>query len=432
MGLEIRNTFFETYLHYLKDTESPKIFHAWSAVAALASCLGRRNWLEFNNDILYPNHYIFIMGPPATRKSTGMKVAKRALAASTGVRFAPDDTSGKYQGLITAIEGAPDGDAPDELAKMDAATLAANLDKLAEVQVQSDTRDAHVIAAFASELMTFLGTNSMDMLRALLKIWDGEDYIYQLKSTSATLNDPLMTIIGCATPTQIAHGLPPEAIGQGFMSRVILVYAGEKEKSVPRQPPFNKELEALIKDTFNFLYYNFEGRFTESDKAATLVDKLYNIEFPINDPRFVFYVERRQTHLVKLSMIMAAARRSHEISELDVVNAHTLLRHTEIRMPDALGEFGMSPLALCKQRLMEFISHSKDPIPEDILWAVMHRDMRIADFHSTLSELSNSGKIAKITMNTPAGQVSGYIRKGLTKDISIEDISELLAAEAAE
>lgn len=429
MGLEIRNEFFETYLGYLEETESPKLFHAWSAVAAISAALGRRNWLEFNNDELYPNHYIFIMGPPATRKSTGMKQAKRILQEATGVRFAPDDTAGRYQGLITAIEGAPDGDAPDELAKMDAATLAANLDKLGQIQIQGDPRDQHVIAAFASELMTFLGTNSMDMLRALLKIWDGEDYEYQLKATSATLSDPLMTIIGCATPTQIAHGLPPEAIGQGFMSRVILVYASEKEKFVPRQPPFDMAVRARIVDHLGFLYYKFEGKFTESKNAAALVDKLYAIEFPINDPRFVFYVERRQTHLLKLSMVMAAGRKSHEISEQDVVNAHTLLRHTEMRMSDALGEFGMSPLALCKQRLMEFISHSKDPIPEDILWAVMHRDMRIVDFHSTLQELTNSGKIAKILMNTSAGQVTGYIRKGISKNVTIEDITELLAME---
>ena len=277
--------------------------------------------------------------------------------------------------------------------------------------------------------MTFLGTNSMDMLRALLKIWDGEDYEYQLKATSATLSDPLMTIIGCATPTQIAHGLPPEAIGQGFMSRVILVYASEKEKFVPRQPPFDMEVRAKLVDHLGFLYYKFEGKFTEHRNAAALIDKLYAIEFPINDPRFVFYVERRQTHLLKLSMVMAAGRKSHEISEQDVVNAHTLLRHTEMRMSDALGEFGMSPLALCKQRLMEFISHSKDPIPEDILWAVMHRDMRIVDFHSTLQELTNSGKIAKILMNTSAGQVTGYIRKGISKNVTIEDITELLAME---
>lgn len=427
MELEIRNEFFETYLNYLEDTESPKIFHAWSGVAAIASCLGRRNWLDFNNDQLFANHYIFIMGPPATRKSTGVKIAKKLVEAGTGVRFAPDDTSGRYQGLITAMEGDMDNDVPDELAAMDAATLAANLERLNEIQVQSDVRDAHVMAAFASELMTFLGTNSMDMLRMLLKVWDGEDYRYQLKATAANLTEPLLTLIGCATPTQIAHGLPPEAIGQGFMSRVILVYASEKEKFVPRQPPFNLQTGEKLREFFNYLYYNFNGVFTESPEAAELIDKLYTVEFPINDPRFVFYVERRQTHLLKLSMIMAAGRTSHTIEEIDVINAHTLLRHTELRMPDALGEFGMSPLALCKQRLLEFITHTKDPLTENVLWAVMHRDMKQIDFQNTLSELTNSGKIAKVTITTDHGAANAYIRKGTTAATNIEDITDLLA-----
>ena len=100
-----------------------------------------------------------------------------------------------------------------------------------------------------------------------------------------------------------------------------------------------------------------------------------------------------------------------------------------MRMSDALGEFGMSPLALCKQRLMEFVSHSKDPIPENILWAVMHRDMKLVDFKSTLNELTNSGKIAQITMQTPGGAEAGYIRKGIAKEVNIEDITQLLAVQ---
>lgn len=425
--VDIRNECINKYLKLAEDTETPQIMHTWSLLASISACLGRRNYFDFNIELIYPNIYCFLVGPPAVRKSTSIKLLQKMLKKATGIRFTPDDTSGKYQGLITAFEGADEKvDLADGLDKLDAAMLAANLSKLGESKMNAHFCDKYTMAAFASELSTFLGTNSMDMLRCLLKIWDGEDYEYQLKASQAVLKDPLLTLIGATTPVSINRGIPPEAIGEGFMSRVILVFSKEKNNRVVWPKKWQAETVQEFHEFFSYLFYQFEGVFTTQPAAHSLMDKLCQIDFTINDPRFNFYLDRRQAHLIKISMLMAASRLSHEISELDVFNAHNLLRYTELSMPDALGEFGLSPLAMCKQRIVDYISHTPDPIPESALWAVMHRDMRRHDFEMTMAELTNSKKIALVHVGPVGEKMKAYISKAVTDNRVLEDISEFL------
>ena len=97
--------YLNNYLAMLEDTESPRIFHIWSAVFSLASTLGRRCWLPFGTFDIFPNHYILLVGTPGTRKSTAANQAKKVVKGSTGVRFAPSDTGGQRQGLVLAMAG---------------------------------------------------------------------------------------------------------------------------------------------------------------------------------------------------------------------------------------------------------------------------------------------------------------------------------------
>ena len=69
---------------------------------------------------------------------------------------------------------------------------------------------------------------------------------------------------------------------------------------------------------------------------------------------------------------------------------------TEKYIPDALGEYGLSPIALARQKMLEFIQHANGPVRHDILWAMMRRDMRLIDFKSCIADLINARKISEI------------------------------------
>ena len=409
MFLNLQNSFLQEYLEYVEETETPRIMHVWAALTGVGACLGRRVQLPFGITDIYANMFVLLVGPPGVRKSTAINLMQKRLRKSTKVRFAPEDTAGARQGLIIALENKDEEVDEKEKEALEAAAATLDLEQLNGYNISIDNRDAHVMFAVASEFSSFIGHNAIDMVTFLNKMWDGEGYEYKIRTTRHLLHSPLLSIIGGTTPTNIATTLPTAAIGHGFTSRIILVHANKKYKKVPRPPELDKDLERQIDATYSYLSNTFDGDMKETDGAIKLINELYDVEIKLNDPRFIYYIDRRQQHLFKVAIILAAARRSKNIEKRDVEEANLLLTYTERFMPDALGEYGLSPLSTAKQKMLEFIQHAKGPVTTDILWAVMNRDMKAVDFRNSLMELTNSGKIMEV--HTNQGQAYVYVDK---------------------
>jgi len=210
--------------------------HIWAAISGAGACLGRRVYLPFGFADIYANMCILLVGPPGVRKSTAILLMQKRLRKSTGVRFAPEDSCGQRQGLIIAMEGDKE-DISDEDAKLiDAANRLPDVDTMAKLNLSQDPRDAHVMYAVASEFASFIGQNAIEMVTFLNKVLDGEDYDYKTRSSQHTLDNPLLGIIGGTAPISIQDAFPKAAIGHGFTSRIVFVYANRKYKKVPRPP----------------------------------------------------------------------------------------------------------------------------------------------------------------------------------------------------
>lgn len=408
--LQIEHEFLNTYLKYVHNTESPIIMHIWSAIASASACMARHVYLPCDIGDIYPNIFVLLVGPPGTRKSNSMKYAAKIVSEHTRVRFAPDDTGGQRQGLITALEGTVDDPldkADEDLEMMDTAFATASLDELENIAMSTNAADAHHLFAWASEFGTLMGESNTTTTRLLNKIWDGEDYHYKLSKEQKVLKDPLMTILGGTTTTEIARILPQEAIGQGFMSRFVLVHASKREKRVPR-PSLDRDYRDEIAELYNWLSYGMSGPMEESQEAADLADAIYEDEdsYKLDDTRFVYYQERRQAHLTKLAMVLAACRRSYVIEAVDVTQANELLAYTEHFMPDALGEFGLTAVGAAKQKMIEFLQQYNGPISASKLYSVMQIHMKQLDYKNALSALINADKISEVT--TKEGQAFIY------------------------
>lgn len=408
--LWVRNEFLQKYLQYVKQTESPKIMHLWSAISGASACMGRHVCLPFGIGDIYPNMFVLLVGPPGTRKSQAIKYSSSIIKEVTGVRFAPDDTGGQRQGLIAAMEGRLTLDSYDQ--EMDLLNNAANIDSLTSVgELQINTANAsdssHMFVC-ASEFGTFMSDGNVNMTRFLNKVWDGEDYDYKLKTEQRVLKDPLMTIIGGTTTSDIARILPVESIGQGFMSRWVLAFAPQKAKKVAR-PFLDPTLRKELGKTFAWLFYDMRGKMEESTQAANMLNDIYlNEEVSMQDSRFIYYTERRHTHLQKLAMVLTAMRHSYIIETQDVEEAVAILSATEEFMPEALGEFGLSPVGAAKQKMVEFLQQTNEPISSKVLWSYMSRDMKITDYKMALADLINADKIEEVMTNV--GQA--FIYKG--------------------
>lgn len=399
--------------------------HIWAALTCAGACMGRHVKLPLGIGDVYANMYTILVGPPATKKSSAAKFARDLVLKVCDVPLAPDDTSGRRQGLITAFERASESLRMDKA--INQADALSTLDAVSNYVPQVSHADRHVLFAIATELDSFLGQNSADLAGFLIKAWDGDPYRYQLSNEEKVLPETLLSLLGCSTPTDLARILPTESIGQGFTSRIIFVFANKKEKRVPPSVArVDRGYAKTLQDVYKFLWFDMRDDMKLSPEAGNFLDFIYDSPTKIQDTRFVYYVERRHTHLIKVAMILAATRKSYTIELEDMHQAKAILEETEKYMPDALGEFGLSPLAAAKQRLLEFLQHAGQPVTETVLWMLMQRDMKLVDFKTTINAFINTGKIRALNSKSvgTAYMFNDELSTAL-RDLSEEDIDLL-------
>jgi energy-coupling factor transporter ATP-binding protein EcfA2 len=411
----------------VEDTESPRIFHIWSAVFAISASLGRRCWLPFGTFDIFPNQYILLVGTPGTRKSTAASLGRKLLKQATGVQFAPSDTGGQRQGLLNALFG-EESQAKEFLngAQLGAReNTIASLTMLDSISNEPDDEelvavaeaDRHHLAVVASEFSRFIGQHNLSMLDFLGEVgYDGEDYEYKTRQTNVVLKNPLMNILGCTTPTMLNNSMPPAAGGQGFLSRMILVYGTRKYKQVPRPRAPDLELVGKVKERLNDAYHRLSGPFVETDDGRAFCESLYNHSLEIADSRFGYYGERRYTHLIKLSMCLASSRGDSTITKSDYEEANRILSATERGMPDALGEFGLNPLALLKQEILEQLRATQGPLTMEQVVAMFHRDARSREIAEVVNDLVKLGQVKLSQLPTGGRVISAVKRLSDTED----------------
>lgn len=432
--IKFDNDYLDPYMEMVEDTESPRIMHLWSALFNVSSALGRRCWLPFGPMELFPNQYVLMVGTPASRKSTAANIAKRLLKESTGVRFAPADTGGQRQGLVLAMQGNPD-ESKEFLGAQELGSKNTGLASLTDLEEVTNTpedetasyvaeADKHHIAAVANEFSRFIGQNNHGMLDFLVERWDGDDYEYKTRQSSIKLKNTLLNLLACTTPSSLNLAMPPQAGGQGFLSRMILVFGAKKYREIPRPSVPDQDLVLRVKDTLDHIYYNHNGAFHETPDARAYSEGLYGWTLEISDPRFAYYAERRYTHLLKLAMVLAATRRSLTIVKEDYELAHRILRATERGMPDALGEFGMNPLAVLKQEILEQMRASQGPVSMEQIISMFHRDARAHEMSEVINDLLRSKQIKRIQLPTGQTVLSAVYSRKDTEDEMLKLLAE--------
>lgn len=424
---EFETVYLNEYLRMVEDTESPRIFHIWSAVFAVSAAMGRRCWLPFGTFDIYPNQYILLVGTPGTRKSTAASLSRKLLKQSTGVQFAPSDTGGQRQGLINALfgeetqskeflNGAELGGRENTIASLTALEQISNEPEDAELLAIAEA-DRHHLAVIASEFSRFIGQHNLSMLDFLGEVgYDGEDYEYRTRQTKVTLKNPLMNILGCTTPTMLNNSMPPAAGGQGFLSRMILVYGTRKYKQVARPSAPELELVEKVKGRLNDAYHKLAGAFSETQEARAFSEGLYNHTLDIADSRFSYYGERRYTHLIKLALCLAASRGDSTVTRTDYEESNRILSATERGMPDALGEFGLNPLALLKQEILEQLRATQGPLTMEQVVAMFHRDARSREIAEVINDLVKLGQVKLSNLPSGSRVISAVKRLSDTED----------------
>ena len=369
------------FMEYASYGEAPRHMYFWAGVSAVAGALRRRVWINQAYFKWYPNFYIVFVAPPGVvAKSTTSATALSLLRKVPGIKFGPDVVT--WPALVSAFAEATEGfELNGEIYPMSALTLE------------------------SSEFGNLLNPQDKDMVDLLVSLWDGKQGAFEKKtkhSGNDSIENPWINLIACTTPSWIAGNFPEYMIGGGFTSRCIFVYADKKAKyvaypglSVPADLP--KRAERLTEDLAHIS--TLAGEYRLSPAAVEWGEAWYQRHYTVrsanlDDERFGGYVARKQTHIHKLAMILAAATSDQLILTPEhLAVADQMITDLEPDMQFVFSKIGKSDSALYAERLIAYV-HSKQKVPFHEAYRYVHSYFpSMRDFEDVLAGCLKAGYI---------------------------------------
>lgn len=382
--------FYEDYYTYVGDTESPLIYHRWAAISMVAAILARKVSFPFGHGAIYPNMYSLLVGTPGARKGSALKPAINALKLIEFKKLAPQRVSPeRFLIEMQSLNGFEQIDGEEDLEKL-------NFDEPNEIYVVSE------------EFGDFIKQGNIDFVNLLTNLWDNlDEYKHpKIHGKSVHIFEPTVNIIGATTPQGIALSLPVEAIGQGFLSRFILVHGDPTGKKITFPQPPTDCAKAKVEERLNEISVRVTGTLEIKPDAKELLDALYHEYKDIDDVRFQHYNTRRLTHLIKLCIIFAAMDCSTTVARIHVLQANTLLHVTEQRMSKALGQFGKAKHADVANSIIELLKKAPKPMVVREIWKHVSQDMNKLD---DLIEVLKNLEVAEKIVNMKIGDKTGFV-----------------------
>lgn len=399
MGERILSNWIDTYMDYVSDTESAKIFHKWVAISTLASVLQKKVKLELGRLKYFPNLYIILVSEPG--------IAKKSQAISYGTELLKEiDTVHTSASSITR-------EALIEDLEMAVSTC----------ELPSGDMFLHTsYSVISPEFEIFLGqkTDNAKIITLLTDLFDTSDvkpWIYRTKG-SGTYELPavFLNLIGATTPDSLASSLPVAAIGGGLCSRMVYVWAdrGEKKNYKPEMGARELDLKAkLIHDLSEI--HKICGCYTMSQDCELKWKNWYE-SFDEQDPsricqdnKFRLWYSRKPLMIVKVGMIHAASESSTRIVEWrHLQRAIDDIESTEISMAKTFRSIGKSSSATELDQVIETVKKYKY-ITEEKLMQIFWKDLDDSQFDSIMNTAVRMGMIERKFASGSSGVSYRYV-----------------------
>lgn len=368
----------KAYMAFTRDSESPDDFHFWTGVATVAGALRRRVWIDMRKFQWTPNFYIILVGPPGiATKSTSTRTGMRLLESVPDIHFGPPSITWQKlaDSLAEAIEHVktvgPDG--KDAFLSMSCLTIP------------------------VSELGTFLKIDDTALIDVLVDLWDGQltQWGHSTKTSGTTdIKNPWLNIIGCTTPAWLKAHFPEHLIGGGLTSRIVFVFGDTKRSLIPYPDELITDAEyrsmedRLKADLLEIS--RLQGEYKLSAAAREWGHKWYERHWNGARPlymasdRYGGYHSRKQTHIHKLAIILAASQGNDLVVQLPhLEEAEAILSASERHMLRVFESIGMVDEAKQVAELAAFVrAHSF--LTSNDLYGLVRNVMSVKEFEEAL------------------------------------------------
>jgi len=360
---------------YTENTEPAELFRFWTAISCVASVLQRKCYAPWGTLTFYPNLYILLVGPSGSRKGTAMGPGYQLLT-DIGIKLSAEATT--LQALIRRLKN----------------TNYTDVDPVTgEMQFHAS------MTIWSEEFTVFLGYQNKEMISALCNWYDCRP-TWTYETNNVGIDEIIgvwVNIIGATTPKLIHSSLPLDAIGGGLTSRIILMYEPRKGKTVvlPLQTQEELRLYDGLKADLERIHL-LRGRFRYTKKFLDIWSDWYTQAEhnpPFSDERFDGYIDRRPTHVMKLSMIMSASHSDDMIvSEVDLERAINAVEVTEVKMPGAFSGLGRSDIAELISSVCAWLVDQGEATITDLMRRFGH-DADVPTMQRVLQSLEKQDKI---------------------------------------
>lgn len=336
------------FTEYASTSEAPVDALYWTGVVSVAGALRRNVYIDMGHFIFCANHYVVLVAPPGvigktTTADLGINLLRAVGQPTPFIKFGPDVIT--WQALAQCMaESREDSEhAPGEYFPHCSLTLA------------------------SGEMGNLIDPQNREMLDLYVALWDarlGSFRKVTKGSGSDEILNPWINMIACTTPAWIAGTFPEYAIGGGFTSRCIFVFADKKRQLIAypsRQvTPAQRALrDDLIHDLERIS--ELRGRFALTPEAMTYGEKWYidhhtKERNDIDPVRFGGYMSRKQGHIHKLAMVLSACEGDRMIIDKDLLEkAESIVSGTEANMHRVFELIGRSNDAKVANVVLELI-----------------------------------------------------------------------------
>ena len=278
-------SWIESFVKETKNLHAPEIFRRWAAITAISAVLEQKVWVTTSRP-LFPNIFAFLVGHPGVGKSRTMSEVRHIVQKIPDFHLAP--ISMTFASLVDTLL----------------------VSKRNIIRPNEDQLEYNSMYICADELGAFIHKYDNEMIDGLSAFYDPAPY-QQVRRTSdlkIKIASPQLNILCGTTPQNLTDLMPEKAWGQGFTSRLIMVFSDERIIGDDFAPEDARDTTNLEHDIaiINGLVGQFEVT-SEYREAVNNWRALGEPPVPAH-PKLIHYVTRRRTHLYKLSMVSAIDR----------------------------------------------------------------------------------------------------------------------------
>lgn len=372
----------KAYLKFTEHSEAPLEFHFWTGISTIAACLRSRVWKDELHFKWTPNFYIILVAPAGiVTKSTTLNIGYKLLrdiAEKQKLYFGPDSMT--WQGLAKQFDAAS----------------AYHVYKDAKTGEDKKVLMSPLTCS-VSELGTFFRPDDPGLISFLTDVWDGKEHAFN-HVTSASGNIKIesgwLNIIGATTPAWLQANFPPGLISEGLGSRIVFIFAEQKRKLTAypsrtgRAADYHDTEQKLREDLADIC--SMIGPFELTNDAYVWGENWYNTHNTtartpaMASGRYGGYLARKQTHMHKLAMVLAAARGSDLLITRDIlIEADAILTDAERSMIRVFESMGVVDEAKHVAELVNYVKAYKW-ITSDDLYRHCYNVMSERDFKQAI------------------------------------------------